>query len=61
MGWPGEVALQRAVAGGLFRTLVQRRGAAMLLAGIDSWRQLAGLSRCHHHHAIAYSHMLPLS
>lgn len=49
VGWPGEMALQRAVTGGLFRTMVQRRDAAVRLASIDSWRQLAGVSRRRHH------------
>ena len=44
VGWPGETALQRAVAGDLFRTMVQRRGAAARLASVDSWRQLAGVA-----------------
>ncbi len=42
VGWPGETALQRAVAGALFHTMVQRRNTGAQLAGIDAWRQLAG-------------------
>ncbi len=45
VGWPGETALQRAVAGALFHTMVQRRSMAAQLAGIDAWRQLAGRMR----------------